>query len=204
MNLPDSPEVYLFLFFGATTILTAISVIFQKNPVFSAVSLVFTFFSLAGIYGIMGAIFIATMQVLVYAGAIMVLVVFVLMLLSQRAESLSKYLKHPFRVFFLSVFAFSFFFVLQSALNTGVPFSQSPGKGYTNGIETPKTYEYAIAGTSTVQAKGNVATVGASTYLDYVLPFEMISLLLLVAVIGAVILAKRKLGDSEAAKDPIL
>lgn len=202
MNLPNTPEAYLFILFSLICILTAISVIFQKNPVFSAVSLVFTFFSLAGIYGIMGALFIATMQVLVYAGAIMVLVVFVLMLLSQRAESLSKFLNHPIKVFFLAVFAFSFFFVLQSALRTGSPFSASEGKGYIT-KETQKQYQYPITGTSTVSTEGNVAAVGAATYLEYVLPFELISLLLLIAVIGAVILAKRKLVSDEA-KDNIL
>ncbi|WP_246047349.1 NADH-quinone oxidoreductase subunit J family protein [Leptospira ognonensis] len=202
MNLPNTPEGFLFILFSLICIGTAISVIFQKNPVFSAVSLVFTFFSLAGIYGIMGALFIATMQVLVYAGAIMVLVVFVLMLLSQRAESLSKFLNHPIKVFFLAVFAFSFFFALQSALNTGSPYSAAEGKGYTT-KETQKQYQYPITGTTTVSTEGNVAAVGAATYLEYVLPFELISLLLLIAVIGAVILAKRKLVADEA-KDNIL
>jgi NADH-quinone oxidoreductase subunit J len=199
MNLPHTPEAYLFLFFSLICVGTAVSVIFQKNPVFSAVSLVFTFFSLAGIYAIMGALFIATMQVLVYAGAIMVLVVFVLMLLSQRAESLSKFLNNPIKVFFLALFAFSFFFAVQSALNTGTPFSPTEGKGYSS----QKSYQYPVTGTSTVSAEGNVATVGAATYLEYVLPFELISLLLLIAVIGAVILAKRKL-VAEEAKDSIL
>ncbi|MDZ4725762.1 MAG: NADH-quinone oxidoreductase subunit J [Leptospira sp.] len=202
MNLPNTPEVYLFFLFSTICVLTSISVIFQKNPVFSAVSLVFTFFSLAGIYGIMGALFIATMQVLVYAGAIMVLIVFVLMLLSQRAESLSKFLKNPIKVLVLSIFAFCFFFALQSALNTGVPFNANPGKGYVK-VDTQNTYQYPIAGTTSVSATGNVATVGAATFLDYLLPFELISLLLLVAVIGAVILAKRRL-SAEETKDTIL
>lgn len=109
MNLETSPSLLLFVFFGTVTVITALSVIFQKNPVVSAVSLVFTFFSLAGIYGIMGALFIATMQVLVYAGAIMVLVVFVLMLLSQRAETMSRYRNHPIRLVLLSVFVLGFF-----------------------------------------------------------------------------------------------
>jgi NADH-quinone oxidoreductase subunit J len=202
MNLPNTPEAYLFFLFGTICIVSAISVIFQKNPVLSAVSLVCTFFSLAGIYGIMGALFIATMQVLVYAGAIMVLVVFVLMLLSQRAESLSKFLDHPIKVVLLSVFAFSFFFALQSALNTGVPYTSLENKGYLKTV-SETSYQYPITGTASIPAKGNVATVGAATYLEYVLPFEMISLLLLVAVVGAVILAKRKLG-SEDAKDTVL
>ncbi|MCW7489670.1 NADH-quinone oxidoreductase subunit J family protein [Leptospira meyeri] len=199
MNIESSPSFLLFIFFGTVTVVTALSVIFQKNPVVSAVSLVFTFFSLAGIYGIMGALFIATMQVLVYAGAIMVLIVFVLMLLSQRAETLSRYRKHPIRLVFLSVFALGFFFLLYSALTTGVPHSDQTGKGY-----ELSEYSFPIQGTGNVKTKGNVATVGASTYLDYLLPFEMISILLLVAVLGAVILAKKRLTEVEQTKDNVL
>ncbi|TGL37772.1 NADH-quinone oxidoreductase subunit J family protein [Leptospira perdikensis] len=199
MNIESSPSFLLFIFFGTVTVITALSVIFQKNPVVSAVSLVFTFFALAGIYGIMGALFIATMQVLVYAGAIMVLVVFVLMLLSQRAETLSRYREYPIRLVILSVFIFGFFFLLYSALTTGVPHSEQTGKGY-----ELSQYSFPIQGTAAVNAKGNVATVGASTYLDYLLPFEMISILLLVAVLGAVILAKKRNTEVEQTKDTIL
>jgi len=199
-----SIELAFFFLFGTICIGTAISVVFQKNPVVSAVSLVFTFFSLAGIYGIMGALFIATMQVLVYAGAIMVLVVFVLMLLSQRAENLSKFLNNPFRVVTLSLLALFFFFGLYSALNTGVPNAYQSGKGYQTTPESGTVYQYPIQGSSSVSAKGNAATVGAATYLEYVLPFELISILLLVAVIGAVILAKKKLGEDSGAKDATL
>ncbi|MDF3819438.1 NADH-quinone oxidoreductase subunit J [Leptospira sp. 96542] len=199
MNFAQTPSFYLFCFFGTVTIITALSVVFQKNPVVSAVSLVFTFFSLAAIYGIMGALFIATMQVLVYAGAIMVLVVFVLMLLSQRAESLSRYRKHPIRLVLVTAFIIGFFFLLYSALTTGVPNAKEIGKGYVN-----EEYGYNIQGKTIVKAGGNVATIGASTYLDFLLPFEMISILLLVAVLGAVILAKKKLNESELTKDKIL
>lgn len=199
MNFESSPSFLLFIFFGTVTVITALSVIFQKNPVVSAVSLVFTFFALAGIYGILGALFIATMQVLVYAGAIMVLIVFVLMLLSQRAETLSRYRKHPIRLVLLSLFALGFFFLLYSALTTGVPHSEQKGKGY-----ELTEYTFPIQGTGTIKAKGNVASVGASTYLDYLLPFEMISILLLVAVLGAVILAKKRLTEVEQTKDNVL
>ncbi|WP_423241783.1 NADH-quinone oxidoreductase subunit J [Leptospira kobayashii] len=198
-----SIELAFFFLFGTICIGTAISVVFQKNPVVSAVSLVFMFFSLAGIYGIMGALFIATMQVLVYAGAIMVLVVFVLMLLSQRAENLSKFLNNPFKVVSLSLLALFFFFGLYSALNMGVPNAYQSGKGYKT-TESTSVYQYPIQGTSSVSANGNAATVGAATYLEYVLPFELISILLLVAVIGAVILAKKRLGEGSEAKDATL
>lgn len=199
MNFESSPEFVLFILFSFVTVITALTVVFHKNPVVSAVSLVFTFFSLAGIYGIMGALFIATMQVLVYAGAIMVLVVFVLMLLSQRAESLSRYLKKPLKVVFLSSVAIGFFFLLFTTFTTGVPKSVVNNKGYAEG-----QYQYPIQGSANVPADGNVATVGASTYLDYLLPFEMISILLLVAVLGAVLLAKKSSWEHGQTKDQIL
>lgn len=129
MNLESSPSFLLFIFFGTVTVITALSVVFQKNPVVSAVSLVFTFFALAGIYGIMGALFIATMQVLVYAGAIMVLIVFVLMLLSQRAETLSRYRKHPIRLVLLSIFAFWFFLFIVFGSYHRCPSFGPNGKG---------------------------------------------------------------------------
>ncbi|GBF49614.1 NADH dehydrogenase subunit J [Leptospira ryugenii] len=202
MIAPDHPSFYLFLLFGTVAVITALNVIFQKNPVVSAVSLVFTFFSLAGIYAIMGAFFIATMQVLVYAGAIMVLVVFVIMLLSQRAETLSKFWDNPLKVLALSVFGMLFFFTLFSALQWGVPKQNPETKGYTVS-ELQTQYQYPINGGTSVTAEGNVAAVGAATYLDYVLPFELLSILLLVAVVGAVILAKRRL-TTESTKDSTL
>lgn len=200
LNLPFSFEVGVFLVLAGITIATALSVVLQPNPVVSAVSLVFTFFSLAGVYGLMGAIFIATMQVLVYAGAIMVLVVFVLMLLSQRGDQLVQIFKKPVRVVFLFLLAFGFFFSLFQALMTGVPKTLQTPKGYGE----PNQYQYLIEGTSQIPAMGNAASVGASTYLDFALPFELISLLLLVAVVGAVTIAKRKKLVSEQEKDSIL
>ncbi|MCZ8344208.1 MAG: NADH-quinone oxidoreductase subunit J [Leptospira sp.] len=199
MSLESNPAFYLFLVFGSIAVITALTVVFHKNPVVSAVSLVFTFFALAGVYGIMNAVFIATMQVLVYAGAIMVLVVFVLMLLSQRAETLSRYLNNPLRVFFLTLFALGFFFLLYTTLTTGTPKSNISTKGYGQ-----TTYSYEIQGSSKVVAEGNVSSIGASTYIDYLLPFEMISILLLVAVLGAVLLAKKNTTDAGKTRDVIL
>jgi len=196
-------ETILFLALGSITVLTAISVVLQKNPVISAISLVFTFFSLAGVYGLMGAIFIATMQVLVYAGAIMVLVVFVLMLLSQRGDQLVNFYERPFRVLGLFFLVFSFALALSQSLLTGIPRSLEITKGVAK-TDQSSAYQYPIQGDTGEIAKGNVASVGASTYLDYALPFEMISILLLIAVIGAVILAKKKLIPQEEIKDNTL
>jgi NADH-quinone oxidoreductase subunit J len=142
----------------------------------------------------MGATFIATMQILVYAGAIMVLVVFVLMLLSLKTETISKVWEFPLRKVFLFFTGGILLLFLAMGVSIGVPH----GKVLPKGVDaTTGKYEYKLLneqGQATeFSAKGNVAVVGASTFIDYLLPFEMISILLLVAVIGAVILAKKKL-----------
>ena len=193
----------LFYFFAATAVLSALGVILHRNPISAAVLLVLTFFSLAAIYATIGAVFIATMQVLVYAGAIMVLVVFVLMLLSLRLENISKLWDNPPRKIGLIGVVFVFLLLLVASMSLGVPQSKVTGKG----VNPDGSYEYVLtkaddlgdAGISSdpngVSAKGNVAAVGAKTFLEYLLPFEMISILLLVALIGAVILAKKPKED---------
>lgn len=188
--------VLLFYLFGGFTILAALGVVFNRNPISAAVLLVLTFFCLSVIYGVMGATFIATMQVLVYAGAIMVLVIFVLMLLSLKSEYVSSFWDHPIRKIFIFFTVGLLILFLAMGVSIGVPHAKVPTKGVN---PTTGNYEYKILneeGKDTgFSAKGNTAVVGASTFLDYLLPFEMISVLLLVAVIGAVILAKKKLED---------
>jgi NADH-quinone oxidoreductase subunit J len=184
----------LFYFFGSISVVAALGVILNRNPITAAVLLVLTFFSLSAIYAIMGATFIATMQILVYAGAIMVLVVFVLMLLSLKTETISKVWEFPLRKVFLFFTVGILLLFLAMGVSIGVPH----GKVLPKGVDTTTgKYEYKLLneqGQATeFSAKGNVAVVGASTFIDYLLPFEMISILLLVAVIGAVILAKKKL-----------
>lgn len=195
------PQSIFFLAFSGIIIGSSLAVILHKNPVVSAASLVLSFFGLAGIYALMNAIFIATMQILVYAGAIMVLVIFVIMLLSLREENLGIW-KNPFKQIAILFFMLLFGGLLVAALNFSpdVPNAKHP-KATNQGV-----YMYNLQGTAAqnapgmpandpasppVVAKGNTATVGASTFLDYLLPFELVSILLLAAVIGAVVIAKR-------------
>src|SRR6185295_8369779 len=93
----NQPQFLFFLVFAGTCVGSSLAVVLHKNPVVSAVCLVLDFFALAGIYAVMNAIFIATMQVLVYAGAIMVLVVFVIMLLSLREETMQEIWSKPLK-----------------------------------------------------------------------------------------------------------
>jgi NADH-quinone oxidoreductase subunit J len=193
-NIPE----LLFFFFATIAVLGALGVIFQKNPVTSAVFLVFTFFALACIYSLMNAVFLATMQVLVYAGAIMVLVIFVLMLLSLREESKFDLFESPIKKTIYASVAILFAILLNAGFQRG-EVTKGIMKGYTFSHNEEKAlipsassggYEYSYQ-LNQIQAKGNIASVGASTFIDYLLPFELLSLLLLVAVVGAVILAKK-------------
>lgn len=187
LNLTEIQPI-LFMTLSAVTVGSALLVVLNRNPVASAVFLVLTFFSLAGIYALMNAIFIATMQVLVYAGAIMVLVVFVLMLLNLREETHQEIWSNPTKktVIVLIVVAYSVLLLVSLKAT-----KNSDPTVITN-ITSPN-YEYKLSESaeSKVTVTGNTASVGASTFIDYLLPFEIISILLLVAVIGAVIIAKK-------------
>lgn len=187
LNLTEIQPI-LFMILSAVTVGSALLVVLNRNPVASAVFLVLTFFSLAGIYALMNAVFIATMQVLVYAGAIMVLVVFVLMLLNLREETHQEIWSNPAKktVIVLIVIAYSFLLLVSLKAT-----KDSDPTVITN-ITSPN-YEYKLSDTpeSKVTVTGNTAAVGASTFIDYLLPFEIISILLLVAVIGAVTIAKK-------------
>ncbi len=184
------PHTFFFLLFSFIIVVSSLTVVLHKNPVVSAVSLVLAFFGLAGIYGTMNAIFIATMQVLVYAGAIMVLVIFVVMLLSLREETnleiWSKPIKQSFII--LTILVLGFMLIATMSYSPDTPKIMSP-----NVSNNPYTYQLGNSSNgNVVTTTGNTATVGAATFLDYLLPFELVSVLLLAAVVGAVVIAKRE------------
>lgn len=198
----DNPQLLLFFIFGGVLVAGALGVVFHPNPISSAVLLVLSFFALAGIYAVIGSVFVATMQVLVYAGAIMVLVVFVLMLLSLHDEGIAKLWDHPLKkVLVLSVVVL-LAVVLIHSVREGVPNTETSPKGYSDS----GSYEYTLSkseeGKAGVIAEGNTAAVGSSMFLDYLLPFEIVSILLLAAVLGAVILGKKNLGKKTEEGEP--
>ncbi|XDD51181.1 NADH-quinone oxidoreductase subunit J [Leptospira sp. WS92.C1] len=202
MPFTDQPQLLLFFLFSAVMILSSLGVIFHPNAITAAVLLVLSFFSLAAIYAVMNAIFLATMQLLVYAGAIMVLVVFVLMLLSLREESQTLFIfeKPVKKILYLSLVAF-LGVLLITAVQDGIPSKSSQRIGYgENGsnlysMDIPKggNTDNGLGFTS----KGNTAVVGTAMFLRYLLPFELISILLLAAVLGVVVLGKKTLGKGE-------
>jgi len=162
-------DLIIFFVLGALAIASGITTIRHKNPVVSAISLIFHFFMLAGLYLSLNAQFLAVLQILVYAGAIMVLVIFVIMLLNLGDE---EKLKEKFNARKLIAISFGFILAIQFAI---LYFSTTGGN--TSG-------QIAMVGSPEV--------IGNDLFNNYLFPFEAISLLLLAAIIGSVILAKRK------------
>jgi NADH-quinone oxidoreductase subunit J len=179
----------VFYIFAAVAVISAALCILQKNPVSAALWLVSTMFSLAAIYVLLNAQFIAAIQVLVYAGAIMVLFLFVIMLLNLgHAES---DIRGPSTVaatlVIVGLLGIELFALLRySPRQLASEFSQWPA------YADPATV--FVAGQITQQesaARGVVGAVAAPLFQTYLVPFEITSILLLVALIGAVVLAKR-------------
>jgi len=162
--------VLFFILFAGLAIGCAISVVAQRNPLYSAISLIGVFISLACLYVTLAAPFIAAVQVIVYAGAIMVLVVFVIMLLNVEEEE-----RKPLRLRFLVPIAIGLAGVLFAETAFIIFFvRESPGTPVRN-----------------VSDVGLTSSIGAGLFTTYLLPFEVTSILLLMAVVGAMTLARR-------------
>jgi len=152
-------------------------VVLSRNPVHSALFLVVTFFSLAGLYVLLNAPFLAAVQVLVYAGAIMVLFLFVIMLLNLKVASgeFEKLLNLKILGAGAAVFlVFEILYMISKGVFLGV-----------FGQYTPQV----------MAQEGNTKLIGKLLFTDYLLPFEITSILLIVAIIGAVVLAKKTLRE---------
>jgi len=169
-----SAELVLFWFFAVATVLASAGVIFARNPVASAMSLVATFFFLSGIYVLLWAHTIAALQVLVYAGAIMVLFLFVIMLLSL-SDSGPVLNFTPSRI--VGGASVVGLFVALVAV-----FRKLPGQdlGWTQNAAQLKSF-------------GSIQHLGEVMYTQWLFPFEAVSLLLLVAILGAVVVAKPRI-----------
>ncbi len=159
----------LFFLFAGLAIASAISLVYHKNPLYSAISLVGVFIALSCIYVTLAAPFIAAVQILIYAGAIMVLVVFVIMLLNLDDDQPINRLQYLYAIggglgLILLVQTFFIFYAVSSKPNQY--------------IKTDETV-------------GNTLSIGSSMYTEYLLPVEIVGILLLMAVVGAVILARR-------------
>ena len=172
--LPQDDRAVRTRILAVVTVITAILVIVQRNPVASAIFMIMTLFSLAGIYLLLNAQFIAVIQVLVYAGAIMVLFLFVIMLLNLEKEMkvvTRRKLQKALGVFLGIMLLAQFGMIFHSVILEG-----------TKGKFPPEQ----------VTAMGNTQVVARLLFTDYLLPFDITSVLLLVAIIAAIVLAKRQ------------
>lgn len=166
-------ETLFFTIISIVAVISAILVISCKNPINSALSLVMTFFCLATYYVMLDAPFMAAVQVMVYAGAIMVLIVFTIMLLNIRVDA-SK--KHSHQIIMGSIIGF--FTLLNTVYLLAKSRAALPTGPYTADI---------------IKQIGHTELIGKEMFTNFLLPFEITSILLLVAIVGAVILAKKKL-----------
>jgi NADH-quinone oxidoreductase subunit J len=166
----------LFVVFSAMAITAALMAVTRKNPVASAIWLVTMFFSLAGTYVVLEAYFVAVVQVLVYAGAIMVLFLFVIMLLDLRSELLEE-APRP-RMTIGGVAAAVLFLVV-----AGFALVDASQAGF-----FPDAAQRAA-----MELDGGAEAIGAAIFGRWLLAFEVTSILLLGAILGAVILSKRRL-----------
>jgi NADH-quinone oxidoreductase subunit J len=165
-------ELVAFWIFAVPLVLTALGVVIARNPVYAAMNLVAAFFCMAGIYVLLTAHLIAFMQILVYAGAVMVLFLFVIMLLSIGNEHLQPERRRAMQYVGVAG-ALGVLLVLAAAI------SRIP--------------DQAMGALADPDRFGTVKAVGHVLYTQFLLPFEVTSLLLLVAIVGAVVVAKEKI-----------
>ena len=160
-------EYVIFFFFAAVAILFALVVITNRNPVVSALSLVVSFFALAVMYVLLDAPFLAALQVIVYAGAIMVLFVFAIMVLIPGKEETGPDPRRWTRLFALPV----------------------------GGVLLALVGAVLVARRSTAPVSavgGGVESLGRLLFTDYLFPFELTSVLLLAAMVGVILLARKR------------
>lgn len=164
----------VFGYFAGIIALTAILVVALKNPVYSALSLLVMFFHVAGLYVTLHAEFLAAVQIIVYAGAILVLYLFVVMLLNVKRDD--RYHSQS-RIAAIVCVPLLIELVFLLVGNGGLVASK----------------DSTVLPDTTV---GNTQAIGETLFSTYLFPFEVASLILLVAMIGAIVLAKRDVGGS--------
>ena len=170
-------DISPWFFYGFAGLALACSalVVLKKNPVASAFSLVLVFFSFAGIYALLDAHLIAALQVFVYAGAIMVLFIFVIILLNADVPSFDLGRSHVLVRIFTGLVSLAMFCTFVWAFKNSA---------FPSGIGPFSSERIEAAG-------GNTQVLSELMFSEYILPFELTSVLLLAAIIGAVAIAKR-------------
>ncbi|HUJ80100.1 MAG TPA: NADH-quinone oxidoreductase subunit J [Nitrospiria bacterium] len=164
----------LFFYFAAGIVVASLLVVLLRNPVYCTLALLVMFAHVAGLYVLLNAEFIAAVQVVVYAGAILVLYLFVVMLLNVKREE--RYQRQAVPALIVSVLLLS-----EAAV---VFFGARAASGTMAGAGGEFSSER-------IEASGNTAVIGQVLFSTYLYPFEIASLLLLAAMVGAIVLSKK-------------
>ncbi|HXG58294.1 MAG TPA: NADH-quinone oxidoreductase subunit J [Thermoanaerobaculia bacterium] len=202
-NMP----LLVFLVIGTVAVAAAILVVAMRNPVHSALFLLLTFLCVAVLFVMQSAEFVAAVQVLVYAGGIMVLFLFVVMLINVRhlphEPMLTKFAMGGIAV------GLGIFLVLATVVRPGPYRDENPNKDRLRSVPAYRTMRVTGADGTVTRKRvvrhrvvGNSEAVGMSLYRDYLVPFEVASLFLLVAMIGAIVIGKRELSAAEEETAP--
>ncbi len=170
-------EWWFFIIFGLGMLISSILVITRRNVVHSALYLLLTLFCAAALYVLLEAEFLAAIQVLIYAGAIMMLYVFVIMLINVR-ETMAERRWQRQKV---------------AAAIIGILLAAEVVVIFTKGVLAPSAKTAEAARNALTAHGGNTEAFGATLYTQFLFPFEVASLLLLAAMIGAIVLAKREI-----------
>ena len=170
-------DALLFYTFAAVTVIGALMVVTQKNPVYSVLSIIASFFGLAGLYVLLEAPFVAVAQIIIYAGAIMVLFLFTVMLLNATREDAAELDRaHPlYRPMAVRVGAV---LAVLLALELGWALSRTSGLAVGVADERP--------------AASSVRELGRILFTDYMFAFEVTSILIIASMVGAVVLARKR------------
>jgi NADH-quinone oxidoreductase subunit J len=163
-------DIVLFLLFAAIAVVCALNLVIQKHPIASALSLIGVMAALAAIYLQLGGEFIAAAQLVVYAGAIMVLFVFVIMLLNEGKERKAK------RLLWVSIGGLPLLFVFVALIHFMITHL------------LPSSENVQFGGFT----DGTAAAIGTKLFTAYLLPFEVTSVLILIAIVGAIVLARKE------------
>ena len=163
-------EAVFFYTFTGIMLLAALSVVTNRHPIYSVLSLLLAMFCLAVLFVMLGAYFVAALQILLYAGAVLVLFLFVMMLLNLQPEALAR-----MRAFTLRAAGTVASLLLCWTL-----------------VKVLRSVPWAAGGSGSTSGLGTVEAVGRLLFTTYLLPFELTSFIILAAIIGAVTLAQRE------------
>jgi NADH-quinone oxidoreductase subunit J len=164
-----TPALIIFFMLAGLAVLGALSLVLQRHPIHSALSLIVVMVCLAGLYLLMGAEFVAAVQIIVYGGAIMVLFIFVIMLLNAGEEERTDFSK-------IAKFA-------------GLPLALALTASIAAAVVKP---DLGTPGVTQAVIPNATAHISSMLFKEFVYPFELTSFLILVAIIGALVLAQRE------------